>query len=93
MKNLELAIRQEFAPVSVEQLDGGTVRVWVSMNTTSEEIESVCTSAGLAPHHVNLATALWNNNHFDRDFFTEGDAGSTPEGGLNYVVVRAPQEP
>ena len=35
MKNLELAIRQEFAPVAVEQLDGGTVRVWVSMNTTS----------------------------------------------------------
>ena len=78
MKNIELAIRQEFAPVAIERLEPNIVRVWVSMNSTTGEIESACTNAGLAPHHVNLATALWNNNNFDRDFDHE----------LGYVLVR-----
>lgn len=86
MKNIELAIRQDAAPVAVERMPEGVVRVWVSMNTTSGEIESACNSAGLAPHHVNLATALWNNNNFDRRFINEGNEQ------LGYVVVRLPEE-
>lgn len=86
MKNIELAIRQDAAPVEVEHTPQGAVRVWVSMNTTSGEIESACNSAGLAPHHVNLATALWSNNNFDRHFSNEGNEE------LGYVLVRLPEE-
>jgi hypothetical protein len=83
VKNIELAIRQEFAPVAVENLDSDVVRIWVSMNSTTDEIEAACNHAGLAPHHVNLATALWNNNNFDRDFDHE----------LGYVLVRPTEAP
>jgi hypothetical protein len=86
VKNIELAIRQDAAPVEVERMPQGAFRVWVSMNTTSGEIESACNSAGLAPHHVNLATALWNNNNFDRHFVNEGNDE------LGYVLVRLPEE-
>jgi hypothetical protein len=79
LKSIELAIRQEFAPVLVEQMANGITRVWVSMDTSAEDIESACSVAGIAPHHVNLATALWSNNRFDRSFDNE----------LGYVIVRA----
>jgi hypothetical protein len=86
VKNIELAIREDAAPVEVEHTPQGAVRVWVSMNTTSGEIESACNSAGLAPHHVNLATALWSNNNFDRHFSNEGNEE------LGDVLVRLPEE-
>lgn len=86
MKNIELAIRQHAGPVEVERMPQGVVRVWVSMHTTSHEIESACNSAGLAPHHVNLATALWNNDNFERSFISEGNEE------LGYVLVRLPEE-
>lgn len=82
LHKIELAIRESFAPVEIQHLPEGTVRVWVSMNSTTSDIESACSSAGLAPHHVNLATSLWNDNSLERNFDHE----------LGYVLVRAPQD-
>ena len=59
------------------------IRIWVRMNTTSQEIESLCNEHGLTNGQKKLAIALWSSEFLDREFVHDGEVVLIRNAGSN----------